>query len=99
MDYIYVLKFNPDYYDEDVWTDEVNQIIDAHFQRLKSDYEKGKVIHVGRTENPKDEGFGLVIYHADDDQDAKHYMENDPAIKNKIMTGTYQRYKVVFNHG
>jgi len=99
MEYIYVLKLNPDYYDEDVWTDEVNQIIEAHFLRLKNDFETGKVIHVGRTENPKDDGFGLVIYHADSDLEAKLYMENDPAIKEGIMTGTYQKYKVVFNRG
>lgn len=99
MTYIYILKLNQDYYDEDAWTDEVNQIMEAHFIRLKDDYEKGKVIHVGRTEDHKDKGFGIVIYHADNDQDAKDYMENDPAILVGLMTGSYQSYKVVFNHG
>jgi len=99
MTYIYVLKLNKDYYDEDAWTDEVNQIVEAHFIRLKDDYEKGKVIHVGRTEDPKNEGFGIVIYHADNDQDAKDYMENDPAVLVGLMTASYQPYKVAFYHG
>lgn len=99
MTYIYVLKLNEAYYDEESWTDEVNQIVEAHFERLKDDFEKGKVIHVGRTENPKDNGFGIVIYHADSDLDAKDYMENDPAILVGLMTGSYQAYKMVFHHG
>jgi len=99
MIYVYVLKLKKVYYTDDAWTDEVNQIIEAHFIRLKNDFETGKVIHVGRTENPKDDGFGLVIYHADHDHEAKTYMENDPAIIHGIMTGTYQKYKVVFNLG
>ena len=99
MDYIYVLRLNPDYYDEEAWTDEVNQIIEAHFQRLKDDYEKGKIIHVGRTTDPKDDGFDIVIYHVNSDEEAKDYMGNDPAILVGLMTGTYQEYKVVFHHG
>jgi len=99
MTYIYVLKLKSTYYDDDTWTDDVNQIIEDHFIRLKNDFESGKVIHVGRTEDPKNDGFGLVIYHADHDEEAKTYMENDPAIKKGMMTGTYQRYKVVFDRG
>ena len=78
------------------WTEKDNQIVDAHFKRLQQDYDAGKIVHVGRTLNPYDDGFGVVIYKAKNDEEAKKYMSEDPAIKENIMTATYQEYKIVF---
>ena len=91
--YIYILKLTKRLYDDHAWTDNDNQIVEQHFYRLKHDFELGIVLSVGRTEDPKDDGFGLVIYQVKDDLDAKKYMENDPAVKEGLMTATYFPYK------
>lgn len=95
--YIYILKLNERLYDDQAWTEEDNKILEKHFLRLKQDFEANKIIHVGRTENPKDDGFGVVIYKATDDEEAKSYMLSDPAIVNDLMSGTFKPYKVIFS--
>lgn len=96
MIYIYVLKLCERLYDDASWTDEDNIAVERHFHRIKEDYEKGKIIHVGRTTDPKNDGFGLVVFQADDLEEANQYMENDPAIIGGQMTGKVFEYKVVF---
>lgn len=94
--YAYVLKLNQRLYDESAWTKEDNEAVSEHFIRLKTDYEKGLVLHVGRTEDPRWDGFGFVVYHAENDEEAKHYAERDPAVIHGQMSVTYFPYKVVF---
>jgi uncharacterized protein YciI len=94
--YAYVLKLDPRLYDESSWTDEDNKAVNDHFLRLQNDYQLGKVLHVGRTEDPTYEGYGFVVYQAENDVEAKKYMEDDPAVKGGQMTASYQSYKVVF---
>ncbi|MDD3712253.1 MAG: hypothetical protein PHZ28_02020 [Candidatus Izemoplasmatales bacterium] len=94
--YVYVLKLIPRLLDDNNWTDEDNLIIDKHYNRIKTDYFNNKIIHVGRTVDPTNEGFGLVIYYAENDQEAEEYMLQDPAVEAKIMTATRYEYKVIF---
>ncbi|MCF7931039.1 MAG: hypothetical protein K9L02_05990 [Acholeplasmataceae bacterium] len=95
--YIYVLKLSERLYDDNAWTKEDEAIINEHFFRLKKDYEAGKIIHVGRTEDPRNDGFGLVVYFAQDDKEAEKYMLDDPAVIHRLMTASYQPYRAVFN--
>lgn len=94
--YAYILKLHPRLYDDKSWTDEDNLAVNNHFLRLQNDFKEGKVLHVGRTEDPTFEGYGFVIYQAEDDVEAKTYMEDDPAVKGGQMTATFQAYKIVF---
>ena len=94
--YIYILKLVDRLYNDDKWTVEDNQIVEQHFLRLKKDYDNGKIIHVGRTTDPYKEGFGVVVFNAENDEVAKQYMLNDPAVKNGQMTAICKEYKVVF---
>lgn len=95
--YIYQLKLVERLYDELEWTEEDNNIIEAHYLRIKKDFEEKKIIHVGQTVDPKADGFGLVVYYAENDEAAKKYMEADPALIHHLMTATYQPYKVIFS--
>ena len=93
-EFIYVLKLRIDLLEDSNWTEIENKIVEEHYQRLKIDCEKGKVILAGRTLTNTPEGFGIVIFKEDSLKNAEIYMENDPAIQKKIMTATLFPYRV-----
>lgn len=97
MVYCYVLKLNESFLEESTWSKKDYLIIEEHFQRIKQDYEKGIVLQVGRTVDHKNDGFGLVVFKAKNKEEAVVYMNNDPAVKNKIMTARVHDYKIIFN--
>lgn len=86
--FIYVLKLLPEYQNKNNWNDETNKIISTHFNYLKQLKEDGQIILVGKTDYGVDNplNFGIVIFHAQDRESAEILMNNDPAIRNKIMT-------------
>ena len=92
-EFIYVLKLRKDLLDDSNWTESENKIVEEHFQRLKMDCEKGKVILAGRTLTNTPEGFGIVIFQDISLKSAENYMNNDPAIQKNIMTGTLFPYR------
>lgn len=94
--YFYQLKLVARLHDEINWTPTDEETVTAHFERLKSDYEKGKVLHVGRSEETGKNAFGIVVYLAENDQEAEQYMLQDPAVINGQMQATYTRYKLIF---
>ena len=54
----------------------------------------GRVILAGRTTEPGDKTFGLVIFEAADDAAAQQFMESDPAVVAGVMTATLHPYAV-----
>ena len=94
--YVYVLKLSERLYDNQAWTSEDNASVNAHFHRIQADFNQGKIIHVGRTENPTHDGFGIVVFKANSIEDAIQYMNDDPAVKNQQMTAQLFPYKHIF---
>lgn len=88
LKFIYVLKLLPEYQIENNWTEETNKIVSTHFNYLKQLKQDGEVILAGRTNYSLDNSlnFGVVIFSAKDLESAKFLMDNDPAIKQKVMT-------------
>jgi len=95
--YCYVLKLVERLFDDDAWTNEDNSAVEKHYLRIKSDYEAGKILHVGRTLSDIKNGFGLVVFKSEDILSATKYMNEDPAIMNGQMTGNVFEYKIIFN--
>lgn len=95
--YCYVLKLDERLFDDDAWTKEDEDAVNEHFLRIKKDYEAGKIIHVGRTLSDIKRGFGLVVFNSEDIKSATDYMNEDPAIMKRQMTGMIFEYKIVFN--
>lgn len=87
-EFLYKLKLVPRLLVENAWTENDNKIVREHFERLDNDTEKGKVILAGRTLNNDSTQFGIVIFKAKTEKEAEQYMNNDPAVKNKIMTAS-----------
>ena len=92
--YVYILKLIPRLLVEENWTEGDNEIVSRHFYALKNLKVKGKLILAGRTLNEDESSFGIVILKADTENEATELMENDPAVKEGIMTAKLFPYRV-----
>lgn len=92
--YLYMLRVAPQLQDDSKWTDKHKAAASKHFERLKKATADGKVILAGRTTEPLDKTFGLVIFEANSEADARAFMEADPAVVAGVMTATLHPYSV-----
>jgi uncharacterized protein len=97
--FVYMVRLVPRLYDESAWSDADKQAVTAHFERLKAATAEGKVILAGRTREPGDKTFGLVIFEAADDDAAKAFMDSDPAVTAGVMTATVHPYHIALQRG
>ena len=94
MQYLYQLKLIPHLLDEANWTEKENEIVSRHFAKLQSYQQEGKLLLAGRTLTMDPDGFGLVILEVHSEDEAQQLMENDPAVKEGIMTAKLFPYRV-----
>ncbi|HET7204034.1 MAG TPA: YciI family protein [Steroidobacteraceae bacterium] len=94
MQFLYVLRLVPRLHDDAAWTDEDTAAVSRHFEHLKQATAAGKVILAGRTREPGDRTFGLVIFEAADEDEAQRFMGSDPAVVAGVMTATLHPYAV-----
>ena len=92
--FLYVLRLAPNLQQDGAWTDRERGLVGAHFQYLKAATEAGQVLLAGRTNEPLDKTFGLVIFEADDEAAARRFMEGDPAVNAGVMLATLHPYAV-----
>lgn len=92
--FLYQLKLIPALLDESNWTDKENNIVQHHFEVLQNLQQEGTLILAGRTLNMDPSGFGIVILEVNSEEEAITLMENDPAVKEGIMTATLFPYRV-----
>lgn len=92
--YVYVLRIAPAMQDEKSWTEADNRAVGAHFARLQKAAKSGHVVLAGRTTEPLDKTFGLVIFKAESQQAAERFMNEDPAVQAKLMTATLHPYAI-----
>ena len=85
--FIYVLKLTPRLLNEKSWTKQDKATVGRHFRRLQQLHREGRVLLAGRTLNESDPSqFGVVIFEAATEEEARALMEADDAVKEKIMT-------------
>lgn len=92
--FLYVLRLAPRLHDEQAWTDADHAARDRHFAYLQAAAERGQVILAGRTAEPLDRTFGVVIFEAASEAAAWAFMAADPAVAEKIMTAELHPYRV-----
>jgi uncharacterized protein YciI len=82
-----VLTLPEKYKDEKNWSSGDQATVGEHFQRLMKKKEEGIVVFAGRTELPLDnpDMMGLVVFYAKDEKEAQQFMNDDHAVKAKIM--------------
>lgn len=91
-----VLTLTEKYQDEKNWTKDDQAVVGQHFQRLVKMKEDGVIILAGRMQLPMNDAEmkGLVIFYAKDEKEALQIMEEDPAVKAKIMQAKIFPYAV-----
>jgi uncharacterized protein YciI len=92
--WLYVLRLAPRLHDDAAWTADDERVVGEHFRRLKQLTADGVVILAGRTTEPGDRTFGLVVFEAPDEASARAIMEADPTVKAGVMTATLHPYAV-----
>ena len=70
------------------------EILNRHFKYLESLTEQGTVLLFGRSQNSDATTFGIVIFRADSEKEARSIMSGDPAVKQGVMRAELYPYKV-----
>jgi uncharacterized protein YciI len=84
--FVYVLRLVERLHDDKAWTKADQETVGRHFLHLKAATERGQAIAVGRTKEPGDKTFGLVIFEADSPEAARSFADSDPAVVGGVMT-------------
>jgi uncharacterized protein len=90
--FVYVLRVAPAFHEAGKWTPKENEAVGRHFARLAEATKQGKVIFAGRTTEPLDATFGLVVFEAESEAAARQFMDSDPAIVAGVMSATLHPY-------
>lgn len=75
-------------------TDRENSIIAQHFQYLTDLKDAAIVLLAGRTMNTDDTSFGIVIFQAETDAQAREIVDNDPAVRQNVMRAELFPYRI-----
>jgi uncharacterized protein YciI len=73
------------------FTRQEEKAIDEHFDYLKKKLDEGKLILAGRCLQGE---FGIVIFRADSKKEAESFVNNDPAVREKVMGAEMHPFKV-----
>jgi uncharacterized protein YciI len=93
--FIYVLRLVERLHQDDAWTKADEEIIGKHFRHLKAATESGQVVMAGRTLEPGDKTFGIVIFEAENADAAKAFAESDPSVVGGVMTVEVRPFALV----
>lgn len=66
-------------------TPEEEAIVSEHFAHLEALTAQGVTLLVGRTQDDSPDTFGVVIFQAESEEQAREIMDSDPAVKRGIM--------------
>ena len=92
--FIYVLRLVPRLHADSAWMKEDNAALERHFARFQQAAKSGQLILAGRTSEPGDKTFGIAIFEAPDEDAARKFMEEDPAVAGGLMTAELHPFAV-----
>jgi uncharacterized protein YciI len=92
--FIYVLRLVPRLHADSAWTKEDNAVLERHFVRFQQAAGSGQLILAGRTSEPGDKTFGIAIFEAADEDAARKFMQEDPAVAGGLMTAELHPFAV-----
>lgn len=75
-------------------TAEERAIMTEHFSYLQRLTEQGVMILVGRTQTTGEDSMGIAIFNASSDEEASAVMNNDPAVKQHVMSAKIFPYRI-----
>jgi len=80
--------------DPDAWTEKDNNIVSIHFAYLQNLLQQGTLLMAGRSLVATPNNFGIVVFEAESEVEACQIMENDPAVKQGLMTAELHPFRV-----
>lgn len=92
--FLYVLRLTPRLHEDAAWTDADKAAVSRHFEHLQRATAAGKVVLAGRTSEPGDKTFGLVMFEAAGEDEARSFMASDPAVVAGVMTATLHPFAI-----
>jgi len=92
--FIYVLRLVPRLHADSAWTKEDNATLGRRFTRFQDAAKSGQLILAGRTSEPGDKAFGIAIFEAPDENAARKFMQEDPAVAGGLMTAELHPFAV-----
>lgn len=92
--FIYVLRLVPRLHDPQAWTEQDNASVAEHFKRLHQATLERKVVLAGRTEEPLDVTFGIVVFEAESAAEAMAFMMADPTVRDGVMVADLHPYSL-----
>ena len=75
-------------------TERETQVVGEHFAYLKHLVETGVALMAGRTTETGERTFGIVVFEAGSEAEARRIVEDDPAVKNGVMSAELFPYRV-----
>lgn len=75
-------------------TPEESQATQDHFAHVNDGVRAGRVLLAGRTLTADASTFGVVIFRADTEDDARAFMTEDPAVSAGVMTAELFPFRV-----
>jgi uncharacterized protein len=79
-------------------TDLEKKLVSEHFDYLKGLTNGGTVVLAGRTVNTDVSSFGIVIFRAGSEEEARRIMNEDPAVRNRVFRAELFPYRMsLFN--
>jgi uncharacterized protein YciI len=95
--FIYVLRLVPRLHADSAWTKEDNAVLERHFARFQQAAKSAQLILAGRTSEPGDKTFGIAIFEAPDEDAARKFMQEDPAVAGGLMTAELHPFAVALH--
>jgi uncharacterized protein YciI len=81
----------------DGWTAEDHETFDLHWANLRRASEDGRLVLAGRAQDPDGAGPAIVIFEADSDEEARHFLESEPFIQRGFATATLHPFAVALS--
>src|SRR5437667_6831727 len=91
---ICIFAIVPRLYADSVWTKEDDAVLKRHFARFQDATKTGQLILAGRTSESGDKTFGIAIFEAPDEDAARKFMQEDPAVAGGLMTAELHPFAV-----
>ena len=70
------------------------EVVGRHFRYLEQLVSEGVVVLAGRTLNTDESAFGIVIFRAPSQAEARELMQNDPAVIGGVMRAELFPYRI-----
>ncbi|WP_113929073.1 YciI family protein [Bacillus sp. P14.5] len=92
--FVYKLRLVDKWTVDENWTDKENETVARHFRYLSRLLDEKALVMAGKTKGLEPSTFGIVIFEAETEEEAQSIMNQDPAVKEGIMTAELFPFQV-----